>query len=807
MQRNTKTISGTVERITYQNPDNGYTIARLAPEREGRLPGIDDGLVTVVGTLPVSAGEAVEIEGFWRNHPKHGWQLSVVSYRTVLPATEAGIRRYLGSGMIKGIGPVTARKIVDHFALDTLSVLEEAPERLTEIRDIGRKKAGMVARGWAEQKAVRDVMIALSGFGVSTSLGVRIYRKFGDDAADVVRKQPYRLARDVWGIGFRTADRIAQQTGISPDDPERAKAGVLFALGEAAEKDGHTYLPRSMLTDRAAELLEVDASVAERAIDSLVLEESLRMETVRESEAGVRYFAPVTRVQVFEPPGAGGKEDEDNNAERVEAFEGSTPTLSASPGERAVWLPVYYASERSIASSAGRLGDVPSAEDKLSDMRRITAASLIEWMRKHGKVELTNEQAEGVVRAIRSPVSIITGGPGVGKTMTQRALVRMAELAHKKVVLAAPTGKAAKRMSEVTGAEAKTLHRLLGIQPGGTPLYNLDNPLPADLVIADEVSMLDTLLAHQLLRAVGRGTHLLLVGDSDQLPSVGAGNVLSDLIASGRVPVTRLTQVFRQREGSALIENAHKVNRGVMPHWGKEVTDFFVFREDEPEAAGELTVELVSRRIPRKFGVKPSDIQVLSPMRSGRCGTIFLNESLQGALNPPTPGRAEYGYGNRVYRIGDRVIQLRNNYDKEVFNGDGGRITWLVRETQQLGVALDDGREVTYEFSELDELAHAFALTVHKAQGSEFPVVVIPLAMGHYTLLERRLIYTAMTRAKQLVVLVGSVKALAIAVKRGPDMGEAKGRYTGLAMRLTERVTAPVQPDAWQHVQSGYDAL
>ncbi len=539
MQAKIRKISGTIERITYQNPENGYTVARLQPEGSGQLPKLDEGLLTVVGTLPVSAGEAVEVEGYWKHHPRHGWQLVVVSYRTLLPATEAGLRRYLGSGLIRGVGPVTARKIVDHFGLRTLQILEEEPERLREVRDVGPRKAELIAHAWEEQRAIKEVMIALSGYGVSTSLAVRIFKEYGQESARVVREEPYRLAREVWGIGFRTADKIARQAGVSSDDPRRVRAGVLFALEEAGEGEGHTCLPEPLLVRRASQLLEVEEAQVAEALESLVLERALRVETVVE-EGG----------------------------ERVEAHEGSTPGLAAVPGERVVWLPVHYASERSIASSIRRLSQVPEAEDRLSDMQALTVERLVPWLQRTSGISLTREQAQGVVRAIRCPVSVLTGGPGVGKTTTQRALVSLLARAGKRVVLSAPTGKAAKRLGEVTGAEAKTLHRLLGLQPGGRPTHDLDNPLHADLVIADEVSMLDTFLAHQLLRAVGVGTHLLLVGDPDQLPSVGPGNVLGDLTGSGVVPVTRLTKVFRQAEGSALIQNAHRVNRGLLPEWG-----------------------------------------------------------------------------------------------------------------------------------------------------------------------------------------------------------------------------------------------
>ncbi len=780
-----------------------------------------DQLVTIIGTLPgIAAGEALELSGHWQRHPDYGWQLIVHTYRSVLPATTQGLRKYLGSGLIKGIGPRIAEKIVACFELDTLEVLEQHQERLLEVPGLGRRRAERIAIAWTEQKAIQEVMLCLSELGVSTSLAVRIYKAYGNNAIPMVKNEPYRLARDVWGIGFKTADKIALAIGYTPDHPERIKAGVLFALSEASENGGHTYLPRTHLAEQAAELLSVPLDQAEQAITGLIVESGVQAETLVVQPSGQVALDPLSISHA--PPDLfsdlGNRTNDQTlftyipqqmDAPHMTSNERFVPgSYLALPAAQIISLPPFYAAEQGIAKHLVRLTQCPPDRGCLADLQQTNFSFMFEYLANKADLRLAERQQEGIVMALTHPVSILTGGPGTGKTTSLRALIHVLTLKKKTVLLTAPTGRAAKRLSEATGIAAQTLHRLLQLRPGTQSSFDRANPLPADVVVVDEVSMLDTLLMNTLLKAVGTGTHLLLVGDADQLPSVGAGNVLADLIASGVVPVVRLEHIFRQSAGSQIAVNAQRINQGQMPLIGPENTEFFFFAQDDLDTASDLVVDLVSRRIPAKFGFRPEDIQVLSPMHRGRCGVGELNLRLQGVLNPPAASKAERYYGGICFRAGDKVLQLRNNYAKEVFNGDSGRITAISLEDQTLTVHLDDERIVTYEFGELDELTPAYAISVHKAQGSEYPVCVIPLAMEQYVLLVRQLVYTAITRARQLVVLVGSRKALAIAVRNGPTHQEQKidmrknladrtlssllqlnhrwGRYTGLAFRLSQ---------------------
>lgn len=805
---NLKTLGGVVERLTFQNEENGYTIARFLPDRQDSKTAPlnskgQDNLITLVGTMPgVVVGEALELTGFWQNNSTHGWQFNVTNYRSVLPATEQGLRKYLGSGLIKGIRERTAEKIVAYFGLETLEVLENQPTLLLEVPKLGKHKAGLIARAWVEQKAIKEVMLFLQGQGISTSLAVRIYKEYGDKAITIVKNEPYRLAREVFGIGFKTADKIARSLGFEIDHPERIKAGTLFVLAEASESGGHTYLPRPQLATKAAELLEVTPPQIEEAIDGLALEEGAKVETLNLNEDGSFYFKPPIKGSSYAPEKKVAESRTSYSAVADEATArqsllqmpeqyGATPTLTALPGEQVVYLPPFYFAESGVARSLLRLAACPPSKDRLNDLKNTDFVKMFDYLETKEQLHLAERQKEGVVMGLVKAVGVLTGGPGTGKTTSMRTLIKVLTLKKKTVILAAPTGRAAKRLSEAAGIEAKTLHRLLGIKPGGKALYDQDNPLPADMVIVDETSMLDTLLMNTLLKSIATGTHLLLVGDADQLPSVGAGNILSDIINSETVPVVRLDQIFRQAEGSAIVTNAHRINQGKMPLTGGEITDFYFFTEEDPEKVGELVVELVAKRIPAKFKYAASDIQVLAPMHRGKSGVGYLNEQLQGVLNPESEHKPEKQYGGRLFRVGDKVLQLRNNYQKEVFNGDAGVITGMNMEDQVVRVKLEDGREVEYEFGELDELTLAYAVSIHKSQGSEYPVCVIPVVMGHYMLLERKLIYTAVTRAKKLVVLVGSKKALGMAVRNGPKKDGAEGgdkhragRYTGLSVRL-----------------------
>jgi len=816
-----KIINGVIERITFQNSETGYTIAKLsASSTDGDQPqGANDKekLVTVVGTLVGAAvGEALELTGVWQHHTQHGWQFMTRNYRSVLPATTQGIRKYLGSGLIKGVGPRTAEKIVAHFGERTLDILESTPEQLYEVPNIGRSRVVKITNAWVEQKAIKEVMVFLQGHGVSTSLAVRLYKQYGDAAITIAKNQPYRLAREVWGIGFKTADKIAQAMGVRLDDPERLKAGALFALSEASD-EGHTYLPNTQLVSKASELLGVAAPQIEQAIAALAAEDGARVEVLSIAADGQAHFKPFVRMKEmmanpssFSPhpsaliPSPQPLTIRENRApytvspseevHEIRDFEmpdaEQTPQLPSpmyvAEGEPVVYLPPFYVAEQNIVRQLRRLGSAEAiAQSQLSEFRAVMFESMFEYLASSDHLALSAQQQQGVRMALTAPVSVLTGGPGTGKTTSMRALIRALILKKKRVILAAPTGRAAKRLSEATGIEAKTLHRLLQLRPGGKAAYDADKPIPADMVIVDETSMLDTLLMNTLLKAIGSSTHVLLVGDADQLPSVGAGNVLADIIDSGLVPVLKLDQIFRQSAGSAMITNAHRINRGESPQLGGEISDFYLFAEEDAEKASALVVDVVNRRIPAKFGIAPSDIQVLVPMHGGKCGVANLNELLQAALNPPRADRPHKPFGERVYRMGDKVLQMRNNYDKDVFNGDAGVIKTLDLEEQALTVQMDDGRLIEYDFSDLDQLALAYAISIHKSQGSEYVAVVIPLVMNHYMMLERKLLYTAVTRAKKLVVLVGSRKAVELAVRNAGGSNRAH-RYTGLAVRLRE---------------------
>jgi exodeoxyribonuclease V alpha subunit len=648
-------------------------------------------------------------------------------------------------------------------------VFDAAPDRLREVPGIGAKTVAKIIAAWSEQKAIKDVMVFLQGHGVSTSLAVRIYKQYKDASISIAKNHPYRLAREVFGIGFKTADKIALAMGVRPDDPERIKAGVLFALSEATE-EGHTYQPRAQLAARAAELLGVDAVPTMQAIDDLVVERGAHAEPLRRTEAGALENVPTAGASTnASAPAAGQLMLGEARAEY------GTPAA-----ETAIYLLPFFHAEEGIARQLARLRR--PMVDLLAEFRTVDSAAMFGWLEQTEKTMLAEKQKDGVLMALTRPVCVLTGGPGTGKTTSMRALIRVLQAKRKRIVLAAPTGRAAKRLSDATGLEAKTLHRLLAIRPGSKPQYDADAPLPADMVIVDETSMLDTLLMNTLLKAVPTGAHVLFVGDADQLPSVGAGNVLADIIASESLPVVRLEQIFRQSEKSAIAVNAHRINSGEMPLTGGPIEDFYLFGEDDAEKAAALVVDLVARRIPAKFGLRPTDIQVLAPMHNGKCGVAWLNGALQSTLNPPHDDKPQKVFGNRTFRVGDKVLQMRNNYDMDVYNGDGGVITRIDVVDQVVTVQLEDDRIVEYDFTDLDQLTLAYAISIHKSQGSEYPCVVMPMVMSHFMMLERKLIYTGLTRARRLAVLVGSRKAIGVAVRNGGASGA--GRMTGLRARM-----------------------
>ncbi|MDA2803325.1 SF1B family DNA helicase RecD2 [Nocardiopsis suaedae] len=724
-------LEGVLERVTFANEETGYTVAKVDTGR-----GAND-LTTVVGALlGAQVGESLRMRGRWGSHPQYGRQFTVEDYTTVLPATVQGVRRYLGSGLIKGIGPRLAEKIVDHFGAGALEVIETEPERLIEVPKLGPKRTKRITEAWEEQKAIKEVMVFLQGIDISTSLAVRIYKKYGDASIGVVRTEPYRLATDVWGIGFKTADTIAQAVGIPHDSPDRVKAGIQFTLSESTS-EGHCFLPEERLIADAVKILQVDPGLVIDCLGALVEEEGVATEKVPGPEG-----EPVT----------------------------------------AVYLVPFQRAEASLAGRFRTLLEHPA--DRMPAFADVDWDAALGWLRRRTGAELAPEQEEAVKLALTRKAAVLTGGPGCGKSFTVASVITLAAAKGAKIVLAAPTGRAAKRMTELTGHEASTVHRLLELKPGGDAAYDRDHPLDCDLLVVDEASMLDLLLANKLAKAVPPGGHLLLVGDVDQLPSVGAGQVLRDLLDEGSpVPAVRLTRVFRQAQQSGVVTNAHRVNAGEPPLL-QGMDDFFLFPCDDAEETAELTVDVVARRIPRRFGLDPRrDVQVLAPMHRGPAGAGNLNTLLQRALTPPREGLAERRFGGRVFRVGDKVTQVRNNYDKGangVFNGTLGVVAGIDAVEQRLAVRTDEDEDVGYDFAELDELAHAYAVTVHRSQGSEYPAVVVPVTTSAWMMLQRNLLYTAITRAKRLVVLVGSRRAVARAVRSAA----AGRRFTGLAHRL-----------------------
>lgn len=719
-------LKGIVERITYTNVEDGYTVIQL--KVQGRR-----GLVTAVGSFAaLTPGEVLSMEGSWTIHPRFGEQFRVERYEATAPATVKGIEKYLGSGLIKGIGPVMAKRIVARFGVETLDVIDSLDDRLSEVEGIGKVRMDQIRRAWADQREIRDLMVFLQGHEISPVYATRIYKQYGGDARRTVQENPYRLAADITGIGFLTADKIALKIGFSHDSMERAEAGLLHALHQSAE-EGHVCLPRKALLDHAQALLEIPPIILETALSRLLESGHVASDTLPE-EVSERF--------------------------------GDT---------QAVYLRGYHFAE---AQSARRLIQLQAYRPL---QRKIDAAAAIGWLQGRLPFRLAPMQEEAVRQALTDKVVIITGGPGTGKTTLVRAVLTIYKQLGAHCCLAAPTGRAAKRLSETTHHPASTLHRLLEFSPqAGRFLRDEQKPLSADCIIVDESSMLDSLLVHYLLKAIPQQATLILVGDVDQLPSVGPGNVLRDLIACGRFPVVRLREIFRQARESQIVINAHRIQQGHfprIPEKGEELQDFYFIEKTDPEETLQVILKLCTERIPGRFGFDPVEqIQVLSPMNRGAVGSHRLNLALQEALNPQGLAIEK---GGQVYRVGDKVMQIRNNYDKDVFNGDWGRITKIDTENQELKVTID-GREVPYDFSELDELVLAYSITVHKAQGSEYPAVVIPLLTQHYMMLQRNLLYTAMTRARKLAVIVGSKKALAVAIRND----RMQHRFTLLAERV-----------------------
>lgn len=707
-------MSGIVERITYTNEETGFSVIRI------RSRGFN-GLVTVVGNLAaVSVGAVLRLKGEWKHDSKYGKQFNAHDYRETVPATVAGIEKYLGSGLIKGIGPVYARRIVNHFREDTLRVIEEQADRLLEVEGIGQKRVEMIKKAWQEQKEIKNVMLFLQSHGVSASYAVKIYKTYGNESINIVKTNPYRLADDIWGIGFKTADKIARQLGFDKNSYERCRSGIIYVLNELAN-EGHCFAVREQLVSETVRMLELEESLVESTIDRMVEE---------------KWVIP----------------DENN----------------------AVYLPPFYFSETGTAKRIKEILAVQAPEPAV-DIERVIKEVQAECGITYDEVQL-----EAIKTAVTSKFMVLTGGPGTGKTTATLAIIRVFQKLGASCILAAPTGRAAKRLSETTGMEAKTIHRLLEYKPPEGYRRNGENPLECDVLVVDETSMVDIILMYNLLKAVSNETVVILVGDVDQLPSVGAGNVLKDIIDSGTVPVVRLTRIFRQAMGSAIITNAHRINRGEMPNLrGGRNSDFFFIEEEDPLKVTETVKDLCTKRLPGYYKIDPiNDIQVLCPMQRGGTGAQNLNTVLQEALNPTN---VTIKYGGTVFRLNDKVMQIKNNYEKNVFNGDIGTIVKIDMEDKTL-VLRFDGNDVDYDATELDEVVLAYATTVHKSQGSEYKVVVAPFTMQHYMMLQRNLLYTCVTRAKQVFVLVGSKKAVAIAVSNN----KIQRRNTMLAKRLAQ---------------------
>src|SRR6266496_1854533 len=709
------TLDGSVENIVFRNEDNHYTVARFRLNDSGRL--FRDDLTTIVGMLPgIQVGELLSIEGEWEKDPRYGRQLHVTSFVQRLPASLEGITRYLSSGLIKGIGPKKAKLIVEHFGLQTLAIMEQQPERLSEVKGIGARDREQIIKTWAEQSEIKELHLFLQSHNVSMNIATRIYKQYGKDAIKVIRENPYQLAQDVHGIGFRIADDIAVKLGLPADSVPRLATGLKYVLAQAANEDGHCFLPEGELLTRAANVLQAPYDALPAAMEQL------------RSERDVFIEAPL-------------------------------------PVQRVYYGPFWYAehgSARLLRILLHSPSSLPPASQQLWD-------TVFTRLAQNGNMHLTEKQREAVQTAYSKKVSILTGGPGTGKSTSIRALLMLLQKRKIDVALAAPTGRAAKRLSEATGAlgtgvQAKTLHRLLEYSPhDNTYQRNEENPLPYQFVIVDEFSMVDILLFYHLLKALPRESHLLLVGDADQLPSVGPGNVLRDLLRSGAIPSVVLTELFRQAQQSQIVVNAHRINAGQMPSLKRDAGgDFFFIAEEDPIRAQHLVLDFVQRRIPTHYHLNPmSDIQVLSPMYRGPLGVTSLNEELQARLNPSAIVSLEWG--GRTLRLGDKVMQVRNNYDKGVFNGDVGWIRAINKEDSTIKVEfLEEAGPllVGYDFHELDELVLAYAVTVHKSQGSEYPAIVLTLVNQHYMLLQRNLLYTAITRARRLCVLVGQLRAL-----------------------------------------------
>ncbi|MFC1503941.1 ATP-dependent RecD-like DNA helicase [Spirochaetota bacterium] len=720
-------LEGQVENITYSNDENGFTIAKIKQESG------DNAVITAVGTMPsIIAGESIIMKGEWSNHPKYGRQFKVFEFKSTVPATMTGIKKYLSSGLMNGIGEVMADRIVKKFKEKTIDILENDIKRISEVNGIGKKRADLIKKSWDAQKEIRNVMIFLQSYGIGTGYAAKIYKRYGRDSIKIVNDNPFCLATDIHGIGFKTADTIAGKLGIPREAEVRVRAGLLYVLNTASE-EGSVFYPYDILVKKSMEMLKVNKDIILKSIGELFYEKNIIIEDLNEDVADFK----------------------ENN--------------------KAVFLPFYHTCEKSIAKRLHAIARSPSS------LPSIDTGNAVNRMESKLSIELADRQREAVQTACTNKVMIITGCPGTGKSTIINAIINIFSPLNVRISLAAPTGRAAQRMIEATGMQAKTIHRLLeySLAKGGFQ-RNSSMQLECDLLIIDEASMIDTLLMNNLMKAVQNRTHIIFVGDVNQLPAVGAGNVLNDLIRSGLFPVTTLTEIFRQARNSSIIMNAYMINSGTIPDLAsakKELDDFYFIEKEEPTEILSIIKRLIMERIPKKFRLDPvDDIQVLSPMYKGLIGADNLNRELQAMLNPSLIVLVR---GEKIFKLCDKVMQVRNNYTKDVFNGDIGRIIMIDTELKQATISFD-GRPVQYEYTELDELMLAYAITVHKSQGSEYPAVIIPLTMGHYMLLQRNLIYTAITRGKKLVVILGTKQAFVMGIRNN----KTERRYTSLCEKL-----------------------
>ena len=793
------TLQGILERIVYENPDTGYTVGRLSARDHAEL-------ITVVGNLAsVNPGESLLLQGEWVDNAKYGRQFQIEKYETVLPANVVGLRKYLGSGLIKGIGPKMAALIVRKFGMDTMDVIEHEPEKLTRVPGIGRKRVQTIKEAWEAQREIKNVMLFLQSHDVSTAHAAKIYKTYGNDAITIVTENPYRLADDIYGIGFVTADTIAQKLGIDKDAPQRVQAGIKYVLSQKAD-EGHVFQHRPELIEACQTMLEQEPEAIEQGIHALVeIEEIINPSFTDLSDASEQIGIGELQdnYDVSDQQSAVSNQQESVDAHEVPLADSRQPIADS---HSAIYLAPFYYAELGVANQFLRIltsGDTQNIGASGTDAASSAISAAITELENEMRIRFAPQQREAILRAMTARAMILTGGPGTGKTTTTVGMIRLFEAQGRRITLTAPTGRAAKRLSETTGGEAKTIHRLLEFSPQINSFKrNRQNPLDTDVVIVDETSMVDLVLMNRLMQAIRPSSTIILIGDTDQLPSVGAGNVLKALIDSQKIPVIQLTEIFRQAQESMIVTNAHRINKGESPELtGDTDRNFFFIEEEDPEKITELICSLISDRLPSHYSYHPiDDIQLLCPMRRGVLGTENLNQRLQEVLNPPYtvaashplikkrigPGthRRIHSFGDQSataggFRVGDKVMQVRNNYDYDVFNGDIGRVVAIERLDKKVHIQYPD-KQVVYDTADLGELVLAYATTIHKAQGSEYPAVVIPLHTQHYLMLQRNLLYTGITRAKERVVIVGTKQALAICIRNNQVME----RNSYLAERL-----------------------